>query len=247
MVTLIKGVTFDFYQTLVRGRFGERGRGQRFVDYLTAKGLTSDPWEHRVLYDVFENFGEEYDPSWAEREKDRYWVSFTVRVFARTNTLGETARLPKLHAHAIRDIFGPCHFELFPDVLPALQELRRHGFPLAIISNWQKGLHHFCSELGIGEYFQAIISSAEVDLEKPDPQIFHEASRLLGNETASMLHVGDQLIDDVQGAEEAGFFSVWLRRDQESCRGRQIPSLVHLTRVIERLNDHGADSDARGA
>lgn len=47
----IKGVTFDFYDTLIHTRYG-MGRGEMYMDYLMTQGLRAAPWEHDVLYDI---------------------------------------------------------------------------------------------------------------------------------------------------------------------------------------------------
>jgi HAD superfamily hydrolase (TIGR01549 family) len=228
----IRGVTLDFYETLVRGRHGGTGRGQLLMDYLASKGLVSDPWEHQVLYDLFEDFGRTYDPALVSTRKASFWSEFTLNVFKRLNVRGTDAENPGVHAEAVRDILGPRHFELFPDVLPAVHQLREDGYPLAIVSNWQKGLAHFCSELGMREYFNAIVSSAEVGIEKPDPRIFYEASRQLGIEPKSLVHVGDQQEDDVRGATEAGFTAVWLNRTGDETIGVTIGSLIELSDIL---------------
>src|SRR6266436_6472478 len=48
---LFKAVTFDFYNTLVYQPAGI-GRGRQYQNYLSAVELSSDPWQHQVLYDV---------------------------------------------------------------------------------------------------------------------------------------------------------------------------------------------------
>jgi HAD superfamily hydrolase (TIGR01549 family) len=235
VVARFQGVTIDFYETLVRGRHGSRSRGQRFVDYVANEGLNAAPWEHQILYDIFDTFGRDYNPTWLPPRKNDFWVLFTQRVFKRANVRGDGAHDLRRHAEAVRDIFGPRHFELFPDAIPALRRLLADGYVLGIVSNWQKGLAHFCSELGIREYFKAIVSSAEVGVEKPDPAIFREASRLLGVKPMSLMHIGDRPDDDVRGATEAGLTAVWLNRWTNEKLGYTIRSLTELSDML-RVN-----------
>ena len=54
-------MTFDFYNTLVCHRSGH-GRGRALMEYLGEQGLSSDPWEHQVLYDLFARHDAEYGP-----------------------------------------------------------------------------------------------------------------------------------------------------------------------------------------
>ena len=84
---------------------------------------------------------------------------------------------------------------------------------MGIVSNWQRGLSHFCRELGLLERVDFVVASAEVGLEKPDRRIFELAARRMGLAPEAMLHVGDHPIEDVDGAREAGLSALLLTRD----------------------------------
>jgi len=205
----VKGVTLDFYQTLARPRGGV-SRGERYHRYLAEQGLTAQPWEHQVLYDIFEFYGAAYHPSLSAAAQDAFWVEFTRRLFLRT---GVADGAVERHARRIRDIFGPAHFELFPEVASVVEQLRERGLALGIVSNWQKGLSHFCAELGLLGYFDVVVCSAELGIEKPDPRIFEAALGRLGLQPQEVLHVGDTIAEDVEGARRAGLDYVWLDRE----------------------------------
>jgi len=207
-----EAITFDFYRTLVRPR-GEKGRGGLYRDFLAQHGLQGTPWEHEVLYDMFPYYAEKYDPRASSDAKLQFWAEFARRLFERTDVAGDRAALAQTHAAAICDIFGPNHFEVYPDVIDALRGLNHRGIPLAILSNWQAGLAKFCHELGIREHFAHVIASAEVGHEKPDIAIFAEASRRLAVLPPAILHVGDSPEDDLRGATAAGLACVLIDRD----------------------------------
>jgi HAD superfamily hydrolase (TIGR01549 family) len=209
----VKAVTLDFFDTLARHRHG-RGRGELYQDYLRRHDLAAAPWEHEVTYDVFRFYAGAYSPRTSPDAKLAFWTEFTRRLFERTAVRGVTSRDFAAHAEAVRDIFGPNCFTLFDEVPAVLARLRSQGYRLGIISNWPAGLAHFCDELGILGYLDCVIVSAEVGYEKPDPRIFQAASLRLLVPPPKILHVGDQPIDDVQGAQAAGFRPVLLARAQ---------------------------------
>jgi HAD superfamily hydrolase (TIGR01549 family) len=99
------------------------------------------------------------------------------------------------HADALWAILGPACFDVFPDALETLQALRARGVPLAVVSNWQSGLRHFCAELGLADYFDHVLSSADLGVQKPDRRIFLEACARLGIPPERTLHVGDTDLD----------------------------------------------------
>lgn len=209
---VIEAVTLDFFHTLVRHRRHEGGRGRELMEYLAAHGLESDPWEHQVLYDVLEPHGREYSPGHSGPERTAYLARLAERLFRHLNVrCGPSEAWP--HAGAIWDILGPASLRVFPEVPQELIRLRAVGMRLAIISNWQCGLDHFCVELGLGDEFEVVVASAEVGSEKPDPAIFHEAFRRLGVAPERVLHVGDNPFDDLEGARRAGCQGVLIERE----------------------------------
>jgi len=209
----VRAVTFDFYETLIHHRAG-LGRSRSYLDYLAAAGLASDPWEHQVHYDVFEYYAAAYSPVLSPAAKKSFWAEFTRRLFERTGVRGPGSADFARHADAIRDLMGPSCFAIFDDAFPVLEKLKASGRRLAIVSDWQKGLAYFCEELGLAPYFEAIIVSAEVGFQKPDPRIFEAARARLQLPAEEILHVGDR-VEDVEGARAAGFAAALLIRSGE--------------------------------
>ncbi|MGH7474959.1 MAG: HAD family hydrolase [Longimicrobiales bacterium] len=210
----LQAVTFDFFNTLVSHRRGGRGRGSLLMEYLRSQGLESDPWEHQVLYDIFEPHAREYAPDRSPVEKHRYLCRLAERVFDR---LSVRADIHEAQHHAVRiwEVIGPTSLAVFPDVPLTLERLRAAGYQLAVVSNWQCGLQHFCVELGIGDLFEHVVGSAEIGYAKPRREIFEEACRRLGAPPHRVLHVGDTLEDDVEGARGAGMHAVLITRQGE--------------------------------
>ena len=68
--------------------------------------------------------------------------------------------------------------------------------------------------LEIGTYFDVHLSSEEVGVKKPDRMMFHQVSHNLDIPHQQILHVGDNAVDDVQGAVEAGLQAIWINRSQ---------------------------------
>ena len=72
-------------------------------------------------------------------------------------------------------------FQLFPDSLPALKELKSRGFPLLMLSNAQNVFFYEEVEmLGFRPFFNYFIVSSYWGFRKPDPRIF-SLSCSLGN------------------------------------------------------------------
>jgi HAD superfamily hydrolase (TIGR01549 family) len=104
------------------------------------------------------------------------------------------------------------HNATFADVAPTLATLRRRGYKLAIVSNWDDSLNSHCDELGLTPLFDAIVGSLYVGYEKPDPRIFQVALDRLGLRPEQVIHIGDMYQSDVVGARRAGIRPILLDR-----------------------------------
>jgi HAD superfamily hydrolase (TIGR01549 family) len=219
----IDAVTFDFFNTLVFHREGH-GRGAAVMRYLAAEGIECAPWRHEILYEIFDGYDRVGSPSAPPEERRRRRLAIAQRLFERLE-IAASAEEVESHAAELWKLLGPEGFEVFFDVRTALEKLGAAGYRLAIISNWPKGLGHFCSELGLADYFEAILCSAEVGAAKPDDGIFVAAAARLDVDPGRILHVGDTILDDYTGASAAGFRAVLI--DRESGAGGAVERAIH--------------------
>ena len=109
--------------------------------------------------------------------------------------------------------FGqPELWRLYPEVESVLNDLRARGLKLGVISNWSTRLRHVAQGTGLDKLVDFIVASSEAGARKPDPHIFHVALHRAGVSPGSAIHVGDQVEDDVRGAERMGIRPVFLWR-----------------------------------
>tara|TARA_A100001037_G_scaffold218647_1_gene196546 strand:+ start:3741 stop:4457 length:717 start_codon:yes stop_codon:yes gene_type:complete len=66
------------------------------------------------------------------------------------------------------------------------------------------------AKLRLARYFSFGYSSATVGAAKPAPQMFQAALKHANANPEQSVHVGDHLVDDVQGAAEVGMHTVWV-------------------------------------
>lgn len=128
--------------------------------------------------------------------------------------------------------FGPGStlFQLYEDVVPCLDELEARGIRGAVISNWDYSLHRVLKLFNVHHRFEAVLASLEEGVEKPDPRLFQICLEKLGVSPEETVHVGDNPIDDVEGAEAAGIRPVLI--DRTGGLPNSISSLHDLGRVL---------------
>lgn len=98
--------------------------------------------------------------------------------------------------------------EIYPrqEVLNLLESLKARRLKLGIISNGSlEDQIEVLVRLEITGYFDSILVSEEVKIEKPDKRIFKLSAAELGLSAPSILFVGDDWETDIQGALDAGF------------------------------------------
>lgn len=85
----------------------------------------------------------------------------------------------------------------------ACRTLAEAGLRLAVISNWDIGLHDHLAQLGLTALVGAVVTSAEAGAPKPDPRVFRLALKRLDVAASRAVHVGDGP-EDNEGARAAG-------------------------------------------
>ncbi|HEY8549237.1 MAG TPA: HAD family hydrolase [Vicinamibacterales bacterium] len=99
---------------------------------------------------------------------------------------------------------------VMPRVPEALARLRDLGLRLVVVSNSDGTVERSLEEAGLRHYMSAVIDSALVGFEKPDPRIFLAALERSGADPDRTLHVGDLYHADVEGARAAGIRALLL-------------------------------------
>jgi len=109
-------------------------------------------------------------------------------------------------------LLAAVRFVAYPDVAPALAELRADGVKLVVVSNWDVSLHLVLGQTGLAGLVDGAISSAEAGAAKPDPAIFAKALALVGASAKDAFMAGDSVETDVAGARAAGIAPVLVAR-----------------------------------
>ncbi len=104
------------------------------------------------------------------------------------------------------------HWELFPETLDILAELKGQGFELGIISNFDSRFFEVSRGLGLNTFFDSVTISSLVGAAKPAKNIFTHALDEHMVIPQEALHVGDHPIEDFEGARQAGLHAVLIDR-----------------------------------
>ena len=96
---------------------------------------------------------------------------------------------------------------LYDDVLPGLERLASR-YRLVAVSNGNAEVRR----IGLERFFSGSVSARLHGVAKPDPSIFAAACAAAGATPHQVLHLGDDLAADVDGALAAGLHAGWICR-----------------------------------
>ena len=193
----IKGILFDFDDTL-------QDREQAFYEFSLwfldkyFPGLPEDEKKKRIHFmDVNMDGGYKKRPLYFSELKQAWrWEN--------SPTLQE-----------LEDEYNdqlPVHTLLFPDTIQVLKTLRERGYLLGVLTNGFAPLQHKKLDYsGIREYFKTIVVSGDHPFAKPDARLFIKAAQDMGLQPEELAMIGDHPVNDIQGAQGAGMFPVWMK------------------------------------
>ena len=129
-------------------------------------------------------------------------------------------------------------WEPFPEVRPALEDARRRGWRLAILSNTDPDFIAASKER-IGVPFDETVVASEIGSYKPAHRHWEEFFRRTGADREGHVHVAASLFHDIAPANELGLRSVWINRLGErpdSARpDRELADLRGLADALDQL------------
>jgi HAD superfamily hydrolase (TIGR01509 family) len=205
-----------------------------FLDYSRiATGLSQELGVPLAPEDLAAHAGE------ASRAMELAAGSDQERAVIYLETLVLSAGIPAQRLGEVRDCLAQMHRERHLwSAVPArthdaLERLRDAGLLLGVVSNSDGRADEALQAAGLRHYFDSVIDSSLVGVEKPDPRIFRAALDALGVAAGEALYVGDIYEIDVEGARAAGIEAVLLSESgpapERSCRtAASIDDLVNL-------------------
>lgn len=99
-------------------------------------------------------------------------------------------------------------YEGVPRILEALSK----NYRLSVLANQSAETEWRLQKYGICQYFDLIISSAEIGFSKPDLKIFEIALDKAGCAPSEAYMIGDRLDNDIEPATRLGMRTIWVRQ-----------------------------------
>ncbi|MDM7854278.1 HAD family hydrolase [Cellulomonas alba] len=226
----VRGVLLDFYGTVVED------------DDHTVAALCADVGAS--VHAPAEVVARVWTAAWRALCAESTGASFrTQRALARESLamtlreLGSPLDVDPLHARQVARWAEP---RAYDDAVALLAELRRRDLPVCVVSDVDDAdLEASIDRAGLD--LPRRVTSQQARAYKPDARPFLLALDLLGLEAADVVHVGDSVSSDVDGAAALGIRAVWVDR-----RGRGTAQAERATWAVPDLYGLGAVLAAAG-
>jgi putative hydrolase of the HAD superfamily len=161
------------------------------------------------------------------------------RAIAYLETLFTLSGAPPERMDEVRNCLAQLHREhhLWCSVADRTHEslgrLRSAGLRLGVVSNSDGRVEQALQAAGLIDYFDVVVDSHQLGIEKPDPRIFRVALDALSVRPDEAIYIGDLYEVDVMGAQSAGIEAVLLTAKPVSARPcRTASSIAELADIL---------------
>jgi 2-haloacid dehalogenase len=213
--------TFDCYGTLIDWNLGIRTELERLMGVQEAPRLLG---RYHELEPEIESTSERFHTY-------REVLTLALERLAQE----ESVQIPEGEADALAKALPD--WPPFPDVPPALAELRDRGWMLALLSNTDRDLIE-ASQRQLGVPVDLAIVAEDVGSYKPAHAHWERFFEATTADRESHVHVAASLFHDIVPARELGLRTVWINRlgeEPEPKPDRELTDLTDLPDTLEEL------------
>ena len=212
--------TFDTYGTLIDWNLGIRTEFERLF------GVQEAPRLLERYHELEPEIESESEPFHTYREV----LTLALERLAQD----ESVQIPEGEADALAKSLP--NWTPFPEVPPALAELRDSGWMLALLSNTDRDLIE-ASQRQLGVPVDLAIVAQEVGSYKPAHGHWERFFRATTANRDAHVHVAASLFHDIAPARELGLRTVWINRLGEQPGPEPDRELTDLTNLPETLEE----------
>ncbi|HEY0775964.1 MAG TPA: HAD family hydrolase [Nocardioidaceae bacterium] len=180
---------------------------------------------------------------WASRHVPRWLQPVALPLLRRLIRRFQVHRLVSRLA-ALLERSDPRSYVLEPGVREALEEVRRAGWLIAVITNGNRRTQPAkLASAGIAPLVDAVVISSHEGFAKPDPRVFRLAAQRAGASLEGAWVIGDDLSQEIAGAAKLGLRSIWLNphgrppSPDVDLEARTFPDAVEIVLASQRVAD----------
>jgi len=206
----IRAIVFDVGGTLV---YPASPVGETYAKYARKFGVKLSPEATETAFrEAFRSLSPRAKGAVPRNGDDRAWWKQVVAKSMLDKSFPDPAAFESFFEEVYQFFCKAEAWGIYPEVLEVLEALRDHEMDLAVLSNWDARLHAVLDGGPLGEYFSNRFISAELGWEKPDPAIYRHVVESLRIKPESILSVGDDPRNDIEGPKRSGWQTLQIER-----------------------------------
>jgi putative hydrolase of the HAD superfamily len=205
---VIKAVFFDVDFTLIYP--GPTFQAEGYRRACAARGIEVDPARFDAATAASSFILDEVEEQTYTHD---VFIHYTASIIEKMG--GRGANVVEVAAEIYNQWSVNHHFEMYDDVAPVLETLQKRGYIVGAISNSHRSLDAFREHFLLADFITVSVSGAEHGYMKPHKSIFDAALDRAKVRPDEAMMVGDSFKHDIEGALNAGWHAVLLRRSGE--------------------------------
>ena len=177
---------------------------------------------------------------------EQLWVLYRENKITK-DELNRTRFLKPLEHYGIHDIaladhlsedyvyWSPRIVRLIPGTLELLEYLKPKYHLHLITNGFQEVQHTKLSCSGLEPYFETLTVSEEIDIKKPNPELFIHALKKANATAEESLMIGDEMAVDIDGARAAGIDQLFYNPSgihEEGSSTFEVRSLLEIKEIL---------------
>ncbi|MBQ7840782.1 MAG: HAD-IA family hydrolase [Lachnospiraceae bacterium] len=229
---VIKYVFFDLGLTLV-----ENSMPKRYRKAMSASGFDISEEQAAEVYHLANKFFMRERQGELGKGNRKCFVDYVTCV---CKLAGDETKALQVIGH-LEKMEKPV-WKAFDYTVEVLEELKKHGVGLGLISNWDSTCRDVLAENGLDKLLDVIVVSSEENVEKPEASIFEKAIALAEINPWECIYVGDNYYDDAVGSAKLGIESFIINSPDyfgiEELKGKNVNIISDIREIPVKIGLH---------
>lgn len=208
-------------------------RVENFVKVAKMIGLSPDEDEVKRAFTFTDGYFMKNRPGILGLEPKEFYMEYLGIMFA---YLHLDPDIREFHEILFREHPPRKEWRLYDETIEFMGELKNRDMKIGLLSNWDHSAREILGKLGLSKYFDSIIISSEIGVEKPAREAFQHSLKDIASTAEESFYVGDNFYDDVKGGNQAGLKVFLINRtenkrtyeDEDSADFVEIDSLMAI-------------------
>ena len=129
--------------------------------------------------------------------------------------------------------------EFFEHARQMLSELKQQGYKLGALTNGNADIHR----VGLADLIDFQFKADDVGEMKPHPKMFQDMLEYCSLGPEQVIHIGDNPQHDIEGAAEAGLWTIWVNLKNEPsipAADKEVNCLSDIVAKVEQLKEQAS-------